>query len=750
MKRNVTYFLQVLIAVYLVQPGLPGMVFAQANGTQNSPGMEVVPDEARARLKGIFEDNEFSVKSFRAEWLPDASGYLVVESAEESDGQVLALYGAASDERTELLTVEQLGAAGETGSPRIHNYVISPDGGRILIRASIRQEGERQMQQWMLDRKSGKLQQVEDGRYSSFSPGGRRILFSDQGNLYVYELENEKTIPLTYDGSSGAVSNSRGTWSPDGNRIAFVQSDASRVRRRSELVPGDPSYPGVRETRFARVGGTISTLRIGVVDAAGTEIRWLSFPIPSEGYYLGEISWAGNSHELLVEKRSRFRDCREFLLADVNSGQVTTLYEESDPDWVVASYARNAGLDWINDHKDFLVLSEKDGWRHAYLRSRDGKKEKLLTPGAFDIIERVAVDQKAGWFYYNASPGNGAQKYLFRVRLDGKGEPERVTPADQPGTHDYRFSPDAGWAFHTYSSATDPPLTELVLLPDHRVVRVLEDNTQLRKKLESRKVSPKEFLQVDIGNGILIDGWMIKPKDFDPSEKYPVFVYVYGEPHAQTVKDSWGHGAAEYHRVIADLGYMVVSFDNRGTPCPKGAAWRRAVSGSLGPLSTEEQAAALQELGRKRPYVDLSRVGIWGWSGGGSNTLNAMFRRPDVYHLGIAVAPKPQPHLYNAWFQEIYMNTPEVNPDGYRESAPINFAEGLSGKLLIIHGSGETNTHIQITEGLVDRLIELGKQFDYMVYPNRNHGLREGEGTSLHLRILMVRYLLSNLSPGPR
>jgi dipeptidyl-peptidase-4 len=225
---------------------------------------------------------------------------------------------------------------------------------------------------------------------------------------------------------------------------------------------------------------------------------------------------------------------------------------------------------------------------------------------------------------------------------------------------------------------------------------------------------------------------------------------VYGEPHAQTVKDSWGHGAAEYHRVIADLGYLVVSFDNRGTPCPKGAAWRRAVSGSLGPLSTEEQAAALKELGRKRPYVDLSRVGIWGWSGGGSNTLNAMFRRPDVYHLGIAVAPKPQPHLYNAWFQEIYMNTPEVNPDGYRESAPINFAEGLSGKLLIIHGSGETNTHIQITEGLVDRLIELGKQFDYMVYPNRNHGLREGKGTSLHLRILMVRYLLSNLPPGPR
>ncbi len=190
--------------------------------------------------------------------------------------------------------------------------------------------------------------------------------------------------------------------------------------------------------------------------------------------------------------------------------------------------------------------------------------------------------------------------------------------------------------------------------------------------------------------------------------------------------------------------------DNRGTPAPKGAAWRRAVFGSLGPLSTEEQAAGLLELARTRPYVDLSRVGIWGWSGGGSNTLNAMFRKPEIYHVWIAVAPKPQPHLYNAWFQEIYMRTPAENPEGYRKSAPINYAEGLKGHLLIIHGTGETNTHIQITEGLVDRLIELGKSFDYMAYPNRNHGLQEGKGTSLHLRMLIVRYLLTHLPPGPR
>ena len=392
-----------------------------------------------------------------------------------------------------------------------------------------------------------------------------------------------------------------------------------------------------------------------------------------------------------------------------------------------------------------------DGDREAVdLVARPHRAAAPRRPGDFDIIERAIIDESGGWFYFYASPDNATQKYLYRVSLDGQAEPQRVTPPDQPGTHDYDFSPDAKWAFHTYSAFDRPPITELVRLPGHEVVRVLENNDELRKKIEPLIAQPTEFLQLDIGGGVIMDAWMIKPSDFDAARKYPVLVYVYGEPHAQTVLDAWGKVHADYHRLIADLGYLVVSIDNRGTPAPKGAAWRRAIFGSLGPLSTEEQAAGLKELARTRPYVDLSRVGIWGWSGGGSNTLNAMFRQPDLYHVGIAVAPKPQPHLYNAWFQEIYMETLQTNPGGYLRAAPINFADGLQGKLLIVHGTGETNTHLQITEGLVDRLIELGKQFDYFAYPNRDHGLREGRGTEVHLRALMVRYLLQHLPPGPK
>jgi dipeptidyl-peptidase 4 len=654
--------------------------------------------EAETRLRAIYDHREFRAKSFHAEWLPDSSGYTISEPVPGVKNRVLARYDVASGKRTVM------------DAPRTERTA-----------------------------KSGKA-----------SPDGQRVVYSDGGNLHVRDLQSNQTLPLTRNAADSSVSNRRAVWSPDGKWIAYVQSDDSQVRRRPVLVPSDPSYPEVREHRFARVGETITVLRVGVVDSQGTETRWLPIPEPLEGFYLGQVSWAGNSHEVLVEKLSRFRDEREFLLANIHTGKITRIFHETDPAWVIASYNKNAGLEWIQDGQAFVVLSEKDGWRHAYVYSRDGEEQALLTPGASDIIERVKVDEKRGWFYYNASPDNGTQKYLYRVKLDGTAKPERVTPMSQPGTHDYEVSPEARWAFHTYSTFDTPPVTELVELPEHRIVRVLEDNSELRSKMEALDFPPTEFFQIDIGSGVTVDAWMIKPSDFDPSRKYPVFVYVYGEPHAQTVLDQWGRVHADYHRMIANFGYLVVSIDNRGTPAPKGAAWRRSIFGSLGPLSTKEQAAGLQKLGATRPYVDLSRVGIWGWSGGGSNTLNAMFRKPDVYQVGIAVAPKPQPHLYNAWFQEIYMQTRETNPDGYRRSAPMNFAEGLKGDLLIVHGTGETNTHLQITEGLVDRLIELGKHFDYMTYPNRDHGLREGRGTDVHLRLLMTRYLLEHLPPGPR
>lgn len=697
--------LKYLISIGLVlTPTLLLIRCQEAVEKKPSNNQDVVPAEAEARLRAIFEQEEFDARTFRATWLPDGSGYTVMEPVSGTNLRV----------RYDIVTGER----------------SLPDSPQKEMRGSI-------------------------------SPDGQRSLYTDQGNLYVQDIRSNRTIQITADGTADAISNGNAVWSPDGMRIVYVQRDQSNVRLRPMLIPGDPTYPEVTQVRYVRVGGTIATLRVGVVAAGGGKTRWLNISAPAEGCYLGQVSWAENSDEVLIEKFSRGRDKRDFLIANAQTGQITSTYHESDPAWVSGSRG-NGGLEWIRGGSAFIVLSEKDGWRRAYVYSRDGKEEAVLTPDGVDIIDgrsstfrfdwRSMVDEAGGWFYYYASPDNATQKYLYRVRLNGSGEPERITPADQPGWHDYDFSPDHRWAFHTYSTFDTPPVTELVELPAQRVVRILEDNHELRAKMETLVSQPTEFIQIDIGGGVVMDAWMIKPCDFDASRKYPVFIYVYGEPGRQKVLDSWNiiHTNNHYHRVIADLGYLMLCIDNRGTPAPKGAAWRRSIFPSLGPLSTEDQAAGVQELGRTRSYVDMSRVGIWGWSGGGSNTLNAMFRKPDVYQVGIAVAPKPQPHLYHAGFQEIFMRTLEENPEGYRQSAPINFAEGLKGDLLIIHGTGETNTHLEITEGLVDRLIELGKQFDYMTYPYRDHQISEGKGTLLHLYMQITRYLLTHLPPGPR
>jgi dipeptidyl-peptidase 4 len=655
-----------------------------------------VDGTTRARLRSVYENRDFRARKFQSKWWRDSAGFSVREQDPKARKSVTVHYNVRTGEVAEAKPSDQKAAES-----------------RPLV-----------------------------------SPDGKRKLELRNGNVFVRMLKTNEQTQLTNREPDSDISFRNLCWSPDGKYVAFTETDYREVKKRAMLVPGDPSYPGVREQRFARVGGKIPALRVAIVDVAAKSERWLPIESPDEGFYLEPISWVSDSNELLIERLSRARDRREFFLASAD-GKMTRIFHESDPAWVVASQAKNSGLTWLRDGQAFVVISEKDGWRHAYLYSRSGEELSLLTPGEHDIIDRAVIDEAGGWYYFYASPDNATEKYLYRVPLDGSGQLTRITPKDQPGTHDYDFSPDAKWAFHTVSTFDNPPIVELIEVDGHRVVKVVQANKKLQGLAKAVVHHPTEFIQIEIDGGVSMDAWMIKPKNFDATRKYPLFIYVYGEPHSQTVLNRWGAGQSHFLRVVADLGYLVVSIDNRGTPAPKGAAWRRSIFGSLGPLSTEDQAAALKELGRKRSYVDLSRVGIWGWSGGGSNTLNAMFRKPDVYHVGIAVVPKPQPHLYNAWFQEIYMRSRKSNPDGYRRSAPIHFADGLKGKLLIMTGSGETNTHIQIIEGLVDRLIELGKPFDYMVYPNRNHGLSEGSGTLVHVRMLIIRFLLKNLSPGP-
>ena len=372
----------------------------------------------------------------------------------------------------------------------------------------------------------------------------------------------------------------------------------------------------------------------------------------------------------------------------------------------------------------------------------------LLTPGDFDVIQIAGIDQKSGQVYFTASPDNATQKYLYRVRFDGQ-DRERVTPKDQPGTHDYEISPDGQWAVHHYSTANMPPIVELIRLPFHERIKLFTDNEKLKKKLKDLEPVKTEFFRVDIGGGVTLDGWCVLPPHLDPKQKYPLLVHVYGEPAAQTVLDRWGGSNQMWHRMLAERGYVVMSFDNRGTPAPRGRAWRKSIFHKIGIPAPQDQAAAVKAVLKQRPYLDPERVGVWGWSGGGSMTLHAIFKYPDLYRTAISIAPVANQRLYDTIYQERYMGLPGDNVDGYIQGSPITFAHQLKGNLLIIHGTADDNCHYQGTEALINELIRHDKPFTMMAYPNRTHAISEGHNTTLHLRHLMTHYLEEKLPPGP-
>ena len=332
--------------------------------------------------------------------------------------------------------------------------------------------------------------------------------------------------------------------------------------------------------------------------------------------------------------------------------------------------------------------------------------------------------------------------------MDGKGKPELVGRAGQGGVHRYDISPSARWAFHSYSTLDEPPVTELVRLPKGEVVRPLAANDELRAKVGALARKRIEFFRLAIGDGVRVDGWRILPPDFDPAKRYPLLVYVYGEPAGQTVQDGWGGSGYLWHLMLAQQGYIVASFDNRGTPAPRGRAWRKSIYRQIGILASADQAAAVGAAVAAWPFVDAERIGVWGWSGGGSMTLNAMFRYPGLYKAGISVASVPDQRLYDTIYQERYMGLPGENADGYRDGSPITFAKDLKGPLLIVHGTGDDNVHYQGFELLVNELVAANRQFAMMAYPNRSHGIYEGRGTTLHLYTMFTKFLNEHLPPG--
>lgn len=702
-------------------------------------------------------------------WTTDGGGFYRVE------GNEIVQYSLPSNSKSVVLSKQQLTPAGSDKPLAVRNFAFSVDGNKTLVFTNAKKVWRlfTRGDYWVYDKSANSLKQIGKNRpasslmFAKFSPDASKVAYVSDYNLYVEDLATGDVKALTTDGNRKFIN---GTfdwayeeeffcrdgfrWSPDSKQIAFWQIDARNTRDYLMVNNTDSIYPVAVPVEYPVAGEAPSPYKIGVIAVDGGSVQWMSIPTdPVLQSYVPRMEWAANSTELIIQHLNRKQNESNLMLCNAKTGDTKTIYTEKDSAWIDIlplwdnSYTMG-GWDWLNGSKEFLWASEKDGWRHLYRVSRDGKKETLITNGNYDVMDIAAIDDAKGYVYFHASPENATQKYLYRTRLDGKGKLERVTPSNQPGTHNYDVSPTAKFASHNFSNYYTSPVAEMVSLPDHKGLDGDKVNAAMAKADKSK--SNIEFFTVKTPEGVEMDAWRVMPLNFDSTKKYPVVFYVYTEPWGQNVKDQFG--AAQnfmYQGDMARDGYIYISIDNRGTPVPKGRAWRKSIYRKIGVLNIADQANAAKEI-LKWKYIDTSRVGVWGWSGGGSATLNLMFQYPDTYKTGISIAAVGNQLTYDNIYQERYMGLPQENREDFVNGSPITHAKNLKGNLLYIHGTGDDNVHYNNADMLINELVKYNKQFQLMSYPNRSHSISEGAGTSKHLGTLFTNYLKQYCPPGPR
>ena len=601
--------------------------------------------------------------------------------------------------------------------------------------------------------------------FTKFSPDGQKVAYVSKNNIYLEScnMNDTKIQKLTTDGNDTIVN---GTfdwvyeeefdcrdgfrWSGDSRNIAYWQSNTSGTGWFEIIDNVDSIYPTVHRFPYPKAGTANSAVHIGVLDvtATGTPTQWLDIPGDLRENYLPRMEFVPETNKLMIQQMNRPQNLNTVWTSIVKNGTATkpvVLCTDSDKAWVET----NDHIHWLAGNKYFIFTSERDGWRHLYRVSADGKKWTCITKGNFDVINEIAFDEQHGYIYFSASPDNATELYMFRTKVMGNGYVDNITAMchQKPaaGQYSYDLSPNYDYAVETYSSANHLPQYCMIKMDkkgkwsqDHQI----EDNAKGQKVWESYGFPNIEFVKVKSGN-LMLDAWILKPVNFDPTKKYPVIDYVYGEPASATVQNKWDNDL--YWHYLANQGYIIVSIDNRGANCPRGREWRKCIYEEIGVAASEDQAQGIMNLCRKYEYMDSTRLGITGWSGGGAQTLNCMFRYPNIFKTGIAIAFVSDQRLYDTIYQERYMNTPQNNPDGYFRGSPINFTEGLKGNLLIIHGTGDDNVHYQNTEMLVNKLISQGKIFYQVSYPMRTHGINEGIGTRSHLRKTLIDFWKKNL-----
>lgn len=731
-------------------------------------------DSSLLSIDRLFNSGEFRQDRFGGyQWMSNGDAYTILERSNDVEGgRNLVKYDAKSGESEILIAASSFIPEGMEAPLRIASYSWSKDLSKLLIFTNTERvwRANTRGDYWVYDLNEERLFQLgpqlpeSSLMFAKFNEAATSAAFVSKHNIYYQDLTNGDVIQLTFDGTEDIIN---GTfdwayeeelgcrdgfrWSPDGNHIAFWQLDATPIRDFLMINNTDSIYSYTIPVQYPKAGQDPSSAKIGTVNVETKEIKWLDIPGDPIQHYLPRLQWVGDGHTLLVQQLNRHQNENKLWLINTEAGTMDNFYTETDEAWididhpdVAQSHWGVADLTFLDEDRQFIWISEQDGWRHLYKKSIDGRPDVLLTPGEYDIASYYGIDEKRGYVYFNASPENSTQRYLYRTKLDGSGHLTRITPLETPGINRYSFSPEMKYGIWSSSSQTRVPTTNLVSMPKHKIIRNLVSNDDFAAKIENITMGLPEFFQVTTADGVTMDGFMIKPPDFDPAKKYPVLFDLYGEPWGQTATDSWGN---MWHHMLAQKGYIVMSMDNRGTPCLKGREWRKSIYKNIGIINSGDQAAATREI-IKWDFIDADRIAVWGWSGGGAMTLNLMFRYPEIYNTGMAVAAVSDIRYYDNIYQERYTGIPQENPEVYTEGSPITHAANLEGNLLIIHGTADDNVHYQNAEALIVELIKHNKQFDVMPYPNCSHSIYEIPGARLHLFTLLTNYLAEHVEAG--
>lgn len=706
-------------------------------------------------LEDIWNSSKYYARGAEAiRWMKNDNQY---SRLEKNKGETeLNIYDVSSGNKTETILDEtNLKDPLTRESLKIQRYEFSPDESLVLLvtemiplyRNSVAEKV------YIFDRNTQKIELIFEGKavYSpTFSPAGKKIAFVSDNNLFVTDLTRNHTEQITRDGKKNAVIHgmcdwvyeeeftfSRAfEWSPDGNKIAWLRFDESGVPEYGMDIYGS-LYPARETFKYPKAGEKNAVVQLYIRDL--TKKKTLKADTGTEtDQYLPRLHWTRSNEQLMVLRMNRLQNQLDFLLVESSSGKSRVLMQETSKAWVDIHEHMAVNLYFLQDGKQFIWVSEKNGFTHVYLYQLSDGTETQITKGNWDVTDFYGIDETRKLMYFAAADRNPMERHLFSISLDGTSLKPMTLEA---GTHTASFSTGFNYYVHSYSN-DQTPATITLKNREGTTVKVLEDNAKLKALLEGIQFHPKTYLKVPGASGAELNAWMIQPRDFDPSRKYPVLMYVYGGPGSQTVKNSWEGPNAFWYQILADKGYIVISVDNRGTG-GRGSEFKMCTYKQLGRLEAEDQIAAARWISTQS-WADSERLGIWGWSFGGYVTALCMTKGEGVFKTGISVAPVTNWKFYDTIYTERFLQTPQLNESGYEDNSPVNFAKGLKGRYLLIHGSADDNVHLQNSMEFTQALIKAGKEFDMFIYPDRNHSIY-GPGVRIHLYRRMTKFIEENL-----